>query len=169
MLDRECDDVTMLAVQEKEEIVERAASRRHPSTSYAGDLLPSEAWSLLSSHDDAVLVDVRTQPEWSFVGTPDLRTLHREVLPISWRLDPDMTQNISFVEELAHRMPNVDVPLLFLCRTGVRSQDAAQAMAARGYTQCFNIIFGFEGDGNEAGRRGEVNGWKAERLPWCQA
>ena len=39
---------------------------------YAGDLTPAQAWELLGQVGHAVLVDVRTQAEWQFVGVPDL-------------------------------------------------------------------------------------------------
>ena len=40
--------------------------------SYAGDISPKQAWDMLTQEKTAVLVDVRTRPEWSFVGIPDL-------------------------------------------------------------------------------------------------
>src|SRR5690606_19047373 len=40
-------------------------------SAYAGDLTPQEAWDLLLSEPGAVLVDVRTEAEWRFVGVPD--------------------------------------------------------------------------------------------------
>ena len=43
--------------------------------SYAGDVSPTEAWAALQQDPRAVLVDVRTHAEWSYVGLPDLRSL----------------------------------------------------------------------------------------------
>ena len=43
--------------------------------SYAGDVSPKEAWDALSGDKKAVLVDVRTIPEWAYVGVPDLRSV----------------------------------------------------------------------------------------------
>ena len=40
---------------------------------YAGDISPRQAWEMLQSDPKAVLVDVRTPPEWAYVGQPDLR------------------------------------------------------------------------------------------------
>lgn len=40
--------------------------------SYAGDLTPEQAWELLRENPDAVLVDVRTDAEWKYVGVPDV-------------------------------------------------------------------------------------------------
>lgn len=36
----------------------------------AGDITPQEAWDLLVQNPNAVLVDVRTEAEWRFVGGP---------------------------------------------------------------------------------------------------
>ena len=47
---------------------------------YAGDLSPTQAYQLLSDEPEAVLVDVRTRAEWSYVGVPDLSASG----PASW-------------------------------------------------------------------------------------
>ena len=39
---------------------------------YAGDLCIEDAYALLAENEKAVLVDVRTQAEWTYVGVPDL-------------------------------------------------------------------------------------------------
>ena len=45
-------------------------------------LSPQESWRLLSEDAGAVLIDVRTQPEWAFVGLPELYgSLGKNVLP----------------------------------------------------------------------------------------
>ena len=59
-------------------------------------------------------------------------------------------------------------PLLFICRSGVRSKAAAIAMTQAGFGPCYNVSGGFEGplDGNK--HRGGSDGWKAASLPWIQ-
>ena len=42
---------------------------------YAGDVIPSEAWEMLKSEPDTVLIDVRTDAEYNYVGRPDLSSL----------------------------------------------------------------------------------------------
>jgi rhodanese-related sulfurtransferase len=59
--------------------------------------------------------------------------------------------------------------LFFICRSGVRSQHAAQAMLARGYTRCFNVAEGFEGPLDDSRHRGVKGGWKSRGLPWVQS
>ena len=55
------------------------------SQAYAGDVSPGEAFEMLSKESQSVLVDVRTQAEWQFVGVPDLspmgKTARRRVRP----------------------------------------------------------------------------------------
>jgi len=133
---------------------------------YAGDLSPREAWDLLAQEAQAVLVDVRTQPEWAFVGVPDLGVLGREAMFVSWQDYPSMAHNAGFAEALA-ALPK-DGPVLFLCRSGARSRAAAIAMTALGHTRCYNVAEGFEGDLDAEGHRGR-GGWKTAGLPWRQS
>ena len=37
---------------------------------HQGDISPAEAYQRLQNNPSAVLIDVRTQPEWVFVGVP---------------------------------------------------------------------------------------------------
>jgi rhodanese-related sulfurtransferase len=135
---------------------------------YAGDISPQEAWEMLVARQDAVLVDVRSRPEWSFVGVAELGGLSKQPRLIPWQIYPEMLVNGRFVEEVAASGVSKDTPLLFLCRSGVRSRSAAIAMTAKGYQACYNIAGGFEGDIDQARHRGQVNGWKAAGLPWVQ-
>lgn len=135
---------------------------------YAGELMPLEAWELLEKEPGATLVDVRTEAEWAYVGIPDLSALGRQPLFISWALFPKMEANPTFAEEIAAAGVAPDAPLLFLCRSGVRSKSGAIAMTALGHTRCYNVTHGFEGDPDTAKHRGGVNGWKIDRLPWVQ-
>jgi rhodanese-related sulfurtransferase len=59
-------------------------------------------------------------------------------------------------------------PVLFLCRSGVRSAAAAEAAARAGYAHAYNVTEGFEGPLDADGHRG-VSGWKAAGLPWRQS
>lgn len=136
---------------------------------YAGDVSAREAWDALTANPAAVLIDVRTQPEWVFSGLPNLSALGKKTLPVSWKIYPTMEVNAAFVEQVKASVPNADTAIYFLCKTGGRSTDAAIAMTAAGYTQCYNISAGFEGDRDEHGHRGTINGWKATSLPWEQA
>ncbi len=138
------------------------------ATAYAGDVSPQEAWDVLASDPQAVLVDVRTPPEWSFAGLPNLSSINKKTQTISWKTYPTFEVNLLFMDQLRAVVPNVNAPLYFLCKTGGRSADAAIAMTNEGYLHCYNIADGFEGDRDAMGRRGVINGWKASTLPWEQ-
>jgi rhodanese-related sulfurtransferase len=136
--------------------------------SYAGDVDPTEAWKMLTESEQATLVDVRSQAEWSFVGVPELSGAGKRPLFIEWQTFPAKSQNPDFVAALAAAQPDKDAPMLFLCRSGGRSRAAAMAMTAAGYRRCYNVADGFEGNPDAAQHRGQVAGWKAVRLPWIQ-
>lgn len=139
------------------------------SASYAGDVTPKQAWDVLSTDAKAQLVDVRTQPEWAFAGVPDLAGIGKQVHCVSWKFYPSMELNNDFLAQLRSRVPDTSAPLFFLCKTGGRSLDAAIAATKAGYTACYNIEGGFEGESNEHRQRGQISGWKAAKLPWEQA
>ena len=52
---------------------------------YAGDVGPTDAYAALQADADAVLVDVRTSAEWSYVGLPDLSQIGKRVIPLEWQ------------------------------------------------------------------------------------
>jgi rhodanese-related sulfurtransferase len=135
---------------------------------YAGDLSPNDALKFLHDDTSARLVDVRTDAEWSYVGVPDLSTAASDLVLLSWQRFPSMQVDPDFLSQLSKIAPNLSAPLLFLCRSGVRSQSAAVAATSAGYTSAFNVAGGFEGDKNSDGHRGKINGWKALGLPWVQ-
>jgi rhodanese-related sulfurtransferase len=136
---------------------------------YAGDLDPAAAYAVLADREDAVLVDVRTTAEWRYVGGPDLSGLGRPVLQIEWSRFPDGARNPSFVDQLAAAGVAKDAPVLFLCRSGVRSVAAAEAATAAGWTGAYNVREGFEGNPDGGGHRGTTGGWKVAGLPWRQS
>jgi rhodanese-related sulfurtransferase len=137
-------------------------------SSYAGDLTPSQAWELLSRDRDAVLVDVRTVAEWSWVGVPDLTPLGKAIVLIEWNHWPDGDVNTRFLDELREAGVPAGVPIAFLCRSGHRSAAAAEVASAAGFGPAYNVADGFEGHLDAEGHRGG-SGWRAEGLPWRQS
>lgn len=135
---------------------------------YAGDVTPTEAWQALNDDPRAVLVDVRTRPEWIYVGLPDLRAAAKEVVQIEWQTFPTGAVNPDFVAELAAAGIERDQTVYFLCRSGVRSIAAAEAATRAGWTTSHNVLEGFEGPPGPDDRR-TVAGWKVAGLPWVQA
>ncbi|MGO4597759.1 rhodanese-like domain-containing protein [Terrabacter sp. 2RAF25] len=135
--------------------------------SYAGDVTPEQAWTALRDEPGAVLVDVRTRAEWSYVGLPDLGPIGKEVVLVEWQSFPDGRVNDAFVDELAAAGIGKEQSVYFLCRSGVRSVSAAEAATAAGWTESRNVLEGFEGP-HDAQRHRAVSGWKVTGLPWVQ-
>jgi rhodanese-related sulfurtransferase len=139
-----------------------------PAAGYVGDVAPATAWRILSERKDAVLVDVRTQAEWNYVGLPDLDSIAKKPALLEWQGFPGMQPNPEFVSALSGAIANKETPLLFICRSGARSAAAAKAMTAAGYSTCLNVADGFEGPLDTQAKRGSAGGWKAAGLPWRQ-
>lgn len=139
-----------------------------------GEVDPVAAWQILETHPDALLVDVRSRAEWSFVGTPDLSPIGKQVILAEWRRYPDMAVNPGFAEALLAETGGTPSHLLFICRSGARSLEAAREVQARldaagAKTVCLNVAEGFEGGLDPEGHRGRLNGWKARGLAWRQS
>lgn len=139
-----------------------------------GIVTPDAAFDGLRSNPRAMLVDVRTRPEWMFVGTPDVSAIHRPLVLLEWVSFPAMAPNPGFDAALDAEVERHGAETLyFICRSGARSHDAAVATAARmaaaaRSVACCNVVEGFEGPPDPEGHRGSVAGWKARGLPWRQ-
>jgi rhodanese-related sulfurtransferase len=126
------------------------------------------SWAALREQPDAVLVDVRTDAEWNFVGVPDLSGAGKQVVLIPWQLYPSMAVNAEFAAMLDRAGVARDQAVHFICRSGARSNSAAMVAQAAGYGRVFNVADGFEGPVDAEGHRGTTAGWKAAGLPWLQ-
>jgi len=126
---------------------------------YAGAVTPTEAWRLVQN-EAAVIVDVRTAAEFSFVGrVPDS-------VNVEWH-GKDEAPRAKFVRML-RTVADDDEPVLLICRSGVRSHAAAIAATEAGMTRVYNVLEGFEGQLDAHRQRGKVNGWRFAGLPWEQ-
>jgi rhodanese-related sulfurtransferase len=132
---------------------------------YKGDLKPAEAYQRLQASPNAWLIDVRTLPEWQFVGLPAVERLVR----VSWQEYPAMQVNGDFVRMVEDAGVSKDAEVFLICRSGARSAAAATTLTQAGFGNCYNVAEGFEGDKDEQGRRGSRGGWKAAGLPWVQS
>jgi rhodanese-related sulfurtransferase len=141
-------------------ILARAEARaKEQCVPFRGLLMPAETWALFKS-GELDLVDTRTLAERDLVGYVPGSIL------IEWYDYPAKKRNERFLEQLREKV-ELDRPVAFICRSGVRSKDAAQLASANGYASAFNVLNGFEGDKNAQGRR-VINGWRVDGLPWRQ-
>jgi rhodanese-related sulfurtransferase len=135
-------------------------------------IIAREASELLKKDQFSVLADVRTKEEFDSVGIVDSMSFEGRMILLPWQTFPSMAPNPEFdfilEEELARLFSDnfKENKIIFLCRTGGRSQQAALHAVNLGYKNCYNIISGFEGDLDKEGKRGNINGWKASNLPW---
>jgi len=81
---------------------------------------------------------------------------------------PGGRPNPAFVAELEKQVEK-QVPVLFICRSGGRSHNAAMLATQAGYATAYNVLEGFEGDRDAGGHRNTIGGWRAAGLPWVQS
>ena len=127
-----------------------------------------ECFNKLSEISNSYLIDVRTKPEWEFIGVPDLSSLNKKTIFISWHMYPEMKINSSFDNQIIKSNIKKNDKLFLICRSGRRSFHAAKFLALCGYNHCYNVTDGFEGDKNTLNQRSTINGWKYNNLPWKQ-
>lgn len=127
--------------------------------SYAGLLTPQETFAVLQGNPDAVLVDVRSRAELELVGRVP-QTTH-----IEWAFYPGMVANQDFAAQLQAALDK-ELTVIFMCRTGGRSHNAAVLAQQLGYQHAYNMVEGFEGEANSLKQRTLINGWRHAGLPW---
>ena len=130
---------------------------------YAGALTPQEAYALLQVNPQATLVDVRTRAELELVGRVPFAT------SIEWAFYPGMVANADFAAQLDNLALDKNAVVIFMCRTGGRSHNAAIVAQKLGFSQAYNMQEGFEGEANADKQRTQINGWKHANLPWTNA
>lgn len=130
-----------------------------------------EAFTFWLTHEDAVLLDVRTLEELNWVGSPaydfeDGAGLVPISIVIPWQFEIisdngtiTTVQNKKF-ERIVERHFELGRPIIIFCRSGGRSSAAAEALEAVGYTHIAEIDTeaggegGFQGGKNDSGYRG---------------
>lgn len=146
------------------QILRRAQERANENfLPYSGLLTPAEAFYITQQLPQAHLIDVRSHAERDLVGRiPDC-------IEIEWQSYPHWANNPYFITTLK-RQVDPETLVIFICRTGARSHQAAISAMEAGFTEVYNVQFGFEGEKNKySAHRGELNGWKAAGLPWVSA
>lgn len=126
---------------------------------YAGALTPQEAHAVWRLAPGAKLVDVRTRAEWDWVGRIP------GAIEIEWMSYPDNRPNSHFLPQLKQQVDR-EALLMFICRSGARSHNAAALVGEALRNDCYNVLEGFEGDKDANGQRGQLGGWRYAGLPW---
>jgi rhodanese-related sulfurtransferase len=139
-------------------------------------LSSSDADAALAGDPGIVLIDVRTQEEFNFVGHPDAVDGNVPFSFVDVSGPPgkngsyDLLRNPDFLKDaealLARLGKGRETPILVICRSGSRSAAAVNVLAGAGYTRVYNVVDGFEGDiAKDSGHRTK-EGWRYSNLPW---
>ena len=115
--------------------------------------------SYLMTEPNSILLDVRTKEEWETIGKPDGEKIGLKTYFLSLQFGNERIFNENFIQEFKNLNINQDQEILTVCRSGNRSQIAAELLTKENYT-CSNISDGFLGNQ-------ENIGWKNCDLP-CQ-
>ena len=124
-----------------------------------GALTPQDAYQVRQLAPGAKLGDVRTRAEWDWVGRIP------GAIEIEWQSYPENRPNNHFLPQLKQQV-DPEALLMFICRSGARSHNAAALVSRETGRECYNVLEGFEGDKDASGQRGKVGGWRHAGLPW---
>ena len=113
--------------------------------------------SYLMTESNSVLLDVRTKEEWETIGKPVGEKIGLKTYFLSIQFGNKRIFNENFIQEFKNLAINKDKNILILCRSGARSQFAAELLNKENYT-CINVSDGFEGNQENVG-------WKRSGLP----
>jgi rhodanese-related sulfurtransferase len=119
------------------------------------ELSPQEAYEL-ANQPSSYIIDVRSIAEYVFIGHPEMAFN----IPFSfWNEElQKLVPNADFIADIKASFKKDDV-LIFLCRSGGRSLNAAKKIVETGFTRVHNLTQGFEGKKDENGYR-TIGGWK---------
>ena len=120
-------------------------------------LMAKDIGSYLMAQPNSVLLDVRTKEEWNTIGKPDGEKIGLKTYFLSIQFGNERIFNENFIQEFKNLAINQDKNILIICRSGARSQFAAELLTKENYT-CVNISDGYEGNQ-------ENFGWKKCDLP----
>ena len=118
----------------------------------------SEIKNYIKENSNVVLLDVRTENEWTTLGKPNAEDLNSKTYFVT--VSPDLSNwqvpDPNFVENVKKNI-NKDKTILVMCAAGGRSLIAANLLEAEGYS-ALNVSDGFSGNGQDPG-------WKNLGLP----
>ena len=135
------------------------------------EITPLEAWDILQSGENAVVLDVRSTMEFQYVGHPVGAVSVPLKEPPAWETDPEFVDKVRRSMREVHQYAGdvEDLTILSICRSGQRSLAAAELLTADGFKRVYNVLEGFEGVRDGDNHRNTVNGWRVHGLPWEQS
>jgi len=133
-------------------------------------LSAQKAWDLIQKEPKVAFIDVRSDMEYLFIGHPS------GSVNIPWIKEPNWEVNPHFVRDVRKLIlggvidspEHHSVPVLLICRSGNRSDEAGKLLVENGFKRVYNIVQGFEGELDNNHQRNTIAGWRFDKLPWEQ-
>ena len=118
----------------------------------------SEIKNYIKENSNVVLLDVRTENEWTTLGKPNAEDLNSKTyfVTVSFDLSNLQVPDPNFVENVKKNISK-DKTILVMCAAGGRSMIAANLLENEGYS-VLNVSDGYSGNGQDPG-------WKKLNLP----
>ena len=152
-------------------IISKLYTKYMSSKNQQVNLVPAkDAWDLIQREPRTAFIDVRSDMEFLFIGHPV------GAVNIPWIEEPDWIVNPNFVRDVRKLIlggvinsdDHSSVPVVLICRSGNRSEEAGRLLIENGFTHVYNIEHGFEGELNDSHQRSALGGWRFDNLPWEQ-
>ena len=140
------------------------------SKSQVNHISAQKAWDLIQNEPRVAFIDVRSDMEFLFIGHPTGSVNIAWIEEPNWEINPNFVRDVrklilgGVIDSPEHN----SVPVLLICRSGNRSDEAGQLLVKNGFKRVYNIEQGFEGDLDENHRRSTLGGWRFDKLPWEQ-
>lgn len=133
------------------------------------NIKPKAAWEKVQNESNTILLDVRTTMEFEYIGHP-IGAIHVPLMEApEWQTDEEFSIKVKRALENISTSAPEDLTILAMCRSGKRSEAAAELLTASEFNSVINVIEGFEGDRDNEKHRCTINGWKFHGLPWEQS
>ena len=114
---------------------------------YKEDISSNSAFSM--QKNGALLIDVRTKPEFK-----NLRAKDSINIPIFYAKNGKRVFNRNFINEIYDiSNKNINKEIILICRSGSRTKLASNILAEQGFSNIYNVQYGFQYD------------WLKEKLP----
>jgi len=133
-------------------------------------LSAQKAWDLIQKEPKVAFIDVRSDMEYLFIGHPSGSVNIPRIEEPNWEVNPYFVRDVrklilgGVIDSPEHH----SVPVLLICRSGNRSDEAGKLLVENGFNRVYNIVQGFEGELDDNHQRGTIAGWRFDNLPWEQ-
>ena len=107
---------------------------------YKDDISANTAYTM--QEDGALLIDVRTKPEFK-----QLRAKGSINIPVFYAKNGTRVFNREFLKEIYDASKkNIDRKIVLICRSGSRTKLASNILANQGFSNIYNVQYGFQYD-----------------------